>query len=114
MRNIVRNKGGRFVFIEYDLGIGNTLSPIYSLLSGFLTSICFRVNDEKSKEYIRDLHGVNRKKEIYMASVQGRGIVENVRDAYVVEDWDITRLGTGQAIIGFPGKPPFVFQFKKA
>ncbi len=185
MRNIVRNKGGKFVFIEYDLGIGNMLSPIYSLLfdlaikealcrkksegnvyfitdefslipnlqhvddavnfgrslgvkfmigiqnidqvyenygenrarsllSGFLTSICFRVNDPKSKEYIQELHGVNRKKEIYMASVQGRGIVESVRDAYVVEDWDITRLGLGQAIIGFPGTPPFLFQFKRA
>lgn len=185
MRNIVRNKGGKFVFIEYDLGIGNMLSPIYSLLfdlaikealcrqksegnvyfitdefslipnlqhvddavnfgrslgvkfmigiqnidqvyenygenrarsllSGFLTSICFRVNDGKSKEYIRELHGVNRKKEIYMASVQGRGIVESLRDANVVEDWDITRLAIGQAIIGFPGKPPFLFQFKKS
>lgn len=184
MREIVRAKGGRFVFIEYDLGIGNMLSPIYSLLfdlaikealsrkksegnvyfitdefslipnlqhvddavnfgrslgvkfmigiqnidqvyenygenrarsllSGFLTTVCFRVNDGKSKEYIKELHGVNRKKEIYMASVQGRGIVENVRDANVVEDWDITRLGLGQAIIGFPGTPPFVFQFKK-
>ena len=184
MRNIVRNKGGRFVFIEYDLGIGNMLSPIYSLLfdlaikealcrtksegnvyfitdefslipdlqhvddavnfgrslgvkfmigiqnvdqvyenygenrarsllSGFLTSVCFRVNDKRSKEYIRELHGTNRKKEIYMASVQGRGIVENVRDANVVEDWDITRLALGQAIIGFPGTPPFLFRFKK-
>lgn len=185
MRNIIRQKGGRIVFIEYDLGIGNMLSPIYSLmfdlaikealcrkksegnvyfitdefsllpnlqhvddavnfgrslgvkfmigiqnveqiydnygeyharnlLSGFLTSICFRVNDATSKQYIKDLHGVNRKKEIYMASVQGRGIVENVRDANVVEDWDITRLNTGQAIIGFPGFAPFVFQFKKS
>lgn len=185
MRNIVRRKGGKFVFIEYDLGIGNMLSPIYSLLfdlaikealcrkksegsvyfitdefslipnlkhvddavnfgrslgvkfmigiqnidqvyenygenrarsllSGFLTSICFRVNDGKSKEYIRELHGVNRKKEIYMASVQGRGIVESVRDASVVEDWDITRLEIGQAIIGFPGKPPFIFKFKRS
>lgn len=185
MRNIVRSKGGKFVFIEYDLGIGNMLSPIYSLLfdlaikealcrkksegnvyfitdefslipnlqhvddavnfgrslgvkfmigiqnidqvyenygenrarsllSGFLTSVCFRVNDYKSKEYIKDLHGVNRKKEIYMASVQGRGIVENVRDSNVVEDWDITRLKLGQAIIGFPGQEPFLFQFKKA
>jgi len=184
MRNLVREKGGRCIFIEYDLGIGNMLSPIYSLLfdlaikealcrkksegnvyfitdefslipnlqhvddavnfgrslgvkfmigiqnidqvyenygenrarsllSGFLTSVCFRVNDAKSKEYIRDLHGVNRKKEVYMASVQGRGIVESLRDANVVEDWDITRLATGQAIIGFPGTPPFLFQFKK-
>lgn len=184
MRNIVRSKGGKFVFIEYDLGIGSMLSPIYSLLfdmaikealcrkksegnvyfivdefrllpslqhiddavnfgrslgvkfmigiqnveqiyecygeqrarsmlSGFLTSIAFRVNDEASKRYIKELHGVNRKKEIYMASVQGRGIVEQVRDANVVEDWDIGRLNLGEAIIGLPGKPPFLFQFNK-
>lgn len=183
MRNIVRQKGGRFVFIEYDLGVGNMLSPIYSLLfdlaikealcreksagnvffvsdefsllpdlqhiddavnfgrslgvkfmigiqnieqlyanygehrarsllSGFLTSVCFRVNDEVSKEFIKKLHGFNRKKEIYMANVQGRGIVETVRDANVVEDWDISRLRTGEAIIGLPGKEPFVFRFK--
>ncbi len=184
MRDIVRAKGGRFVFIEYDLGIGNMLSPIYSLLfdlaikealcrkksegnvyfitdefslipnlqhvddavnfgrslgvkfmigiqnvdqvfenygenrarsllSGFLTSVCFRVNDYKSKEYIQSLHGENRKKEIYMSSVQGRGIIEQVRDANVVEDWDISNLGLGEAIIGLPGKQPFVFQFKR-
>lgn len=184
MRNIVRQKGGKIVFIEYDLGIGNMLSPIYSLLfdlaikealcrkksegnvyfitdefslipnlqhvddavnfgrslgvkfmigiqnidqvyenygenrarsllSGFLTSVCFRVNDPQSKEYIKEMFGQNLKKEIYMASVQGRGIVENVRESNVVEDWDISNLGLGQAIIGFPGKNPFRFQFKK-
>lgn len=184
MREIVRAKGGRMVFIEYDLGIGSMLGPIYSLLfdlamkealsrsksegnvyfvtdefsllpclqhvddavnfgrslgvkfmigiqnveqvyenygesrgrslmSGFLTSVCFRVNDETSKQYIKGLHGTNRKKEIYMASVQGRGIVENVREANVVEDWDIARLGIGQAIIGLPGCPPFRFRFKR-
>ena len=49
-----------------------------------------------------------------MASVQGRGIVENVRDAMVVEDWDIQRLGLGDAIIGLPGAEPFRFHFRKA
>lgn len=185
IRELVRQKRGRFIFIEYDLGIGNLLSPIYSLLfdlaikeslcrkkskgnvyfitdefsllpdlqhvddavnfgrslgvkfmigiqnvdqiyeaygehrarsilSGFLTSVAFRVNDEASRKFIKSLHGMNRKKEVFMASVQGRGIIEQVRDANVVEDWDIIRLGLGQAIIGLPGKPPFIFQFKKA
>ena len=185
IRDLVRQKGGNFVFIEYDLGIGGMLSPVYSLLydlaikealcrkksegnvyfitdefsllphlnhiedavnfgrslgvkfiigiqnvdqvyenygehrarsilSGFSSSVCFRVNDEKSKQYVKELYGKNRKKEIYMASVQGRGLVENVRDANVVEDWDITRLSLGQAIIGLPGKEPFLFQFKKS
>ena len=85
-----------------------------SILSGFLTSICFRVNDASSIEYIQKLHGRNRKKEVYMASVQGRGLVENVRDANVVEDWDIQRLGIGEAIIGLPGREPFWFHFLRA
>ena len=184
MRNLVRSKGGKIIFVEYDLGIGNMLSPIYSLLfdmaikealcrkksegsvyfiadefrlipnlqhvddavnfgrslgvkfmigiqnieqvyevygeqrarsilSGFLTSIAFRVNDATSKIFIKDLHGKNRKKEIYMASVQGRGIIESVRDASVIEDWDISELQVGEAIIGFPGKPPFRFYFQE-
>lgn len=185
IRDLVRKKGGKIIFIEYDLGIGEMLSPIYSMIydlaikealcrrksegnvyfvtdefrlipnlqhigdavnfgrslgvkfmigiqnveqlyevygdskarsimSGFLTTIAFRVNDDTSRNFIKELHGVNRKKEVYMASVQGRGIVENVRDANVVEDWDIIRLGLGEAIIGLPGMPPFLFHFKKA
>jgi len=184
MRGLVRSKGGKFVFIEYDIGVGAMLSPIYSLLfdmaikealcrkksagnvyfvtdefalipnlqhvddavnfgrslgvkfmigiqnvdqvfdnygeerarslmSGFLTSVAFRVNDAHSKELIRDLHGENRKKETYMSSVQSRGISENIRDAHVVEDWDISNLELGEAIIGLPGKPPFKFKFKR-
>lgn len=32
MRELVRQKGGRVVFIEYDLSIGSVLGPIYQLL----------------------------------------------------------------------------------
>ena len=184
MRNVVRSKGGKLVFIEYDIGVGAMLSPIYSLLfdmaikealcrkksegsvyfiadefrlipnlqhvddavnfgrslgvkfmigiqnveqvyecygeqrarsimSGFLTTVAFRVNDDSSKQYIKKLHGENRKRETYMSTVQTRGITENLRDAYVVEDWDISNLGLGEAIIGLPGKPPFKFKFIK-
>ncbi len=182
MRNLIRAKGGKKIFIEYDLGIGSMLSPIYSLLfdlaikealcrkksqgnvyfiadefrllpnlqhvddavnfgrslgvkfmigiqnveqvyevygeerarsimSGFLTNISFRVNDYCSKDYIKNFYGQNRKKEIYMASVQGRGIMEEVRDAFVIEDWDIATLDVGEAVIGLPGKAPFILKF---
>lgn len=185
MRELVRQKGGRIIFIEYDIAVGGMLAPIYTLLfdlaikealgrkktegnvyfiadefrlmpnlqhvddavnfgrsmgvkfmigiqnveqvyecygeerarsimSGFLTTIAFRVNDASSKQYIKDLHGSNLKREIYMSSVQSRGLVENIREGSVVEDWDITNLGLGQAIIGLPGRPPFRFQFRKA
>ena len=185
MRQLIRQKGGRMIFVEYDLSIGETLTPIYSLLfdlaikealsrnktegnvyfvvdefrllpnlnhiddavnfgrsmgvkffiglqnveqiiesygearahsilSGFLTSICFRVNDHASMEFIQNLHGRNRKKEVYMSAVQSRGIIENIRDACVIEDWDIQRLKIGDAIIGLPGKEPFKFHFMRA
>ena len=184
VRNAIRAKGGRCIFIEYDLGIGNLLTPIYrllldlaikeslcreksegnvwfvidefrllpnlqhvdsgvnfgrslgakfiigaqsieqifhgygeslarSILSGFMTTVAFRVNDATTREFIKALFGKNRKRDTYMAAVQTRGIIEDVRDANVVEDWDIANLKTGQAIVGLPGKMPFQFQFDR-
>lgn len=184
MRHAIRRKGGRIIFVEYDLGIGGMLTPIYrllldmaikealsrkksegnvwfvidefrlipnlqhvddgvnfgrslgakfmigvqnveqvfhaygesqarSILSGFLTTIAFYVNDAATREYIQQLFGRNRKKEVYMAAVQSRGIVEQVRDANVVEDWEITNLKVGEAIIGMHALEPFKFKFKK-
>lgn len=184
IRDLVRKKGGRKIFIEYDLSYGELLTPIYSLmfdlaikealgrgrsegnvyfitdefrllpnlehvddavnfgrslgikfmigiqnveqiyenygeerahsiLSGFLTSLNFRVNDPKSREYIKEQFGKNRKIEVYATTVQSKGMVEERRDGYVVEDWDVTNLQVGQAIIGLPEREPFVFRFDK-
>lgn len=182
LRDLVRQKGGKKIFIEYDLSYGELLTPIYSLMfdmaikealgrgrsegnvyfvtdefrllpnlehvddavnfgrslgirfmigiqnveqiydnygeerahsimSGFLTSLNFRVNDPKSREFIKERFGRNRKIEVYATAVQSKGMVEERRDGYVVEDWDVTNLKVGQAIIGFPEYEPFVFQF---
>ena len=184
LKNLVKQKGGRRVFIEYDLSIGKMLSPVYSLmfdlaikealsrkrsegnvyfitdefkllpnlshvddavnfgrslgikfmigvqnveqiydnygeerarsiLSGFSTNISFRVNDAKSREYIQGLYGKNQKLETYLPTNQKNGIVESQREANVVEDWDITNLKTGEAIVGIPEYEPFFFKFNK-
>lgn len=184
LRSLVRKKGGKKVFIEYDLSIGSMLSPIYSLmfdmaiksalgrkrsegnvyfitdefrllpnlehiddavnfgrslgikfmigiqnveqiyecygeerarsiLSGFLTSFSFRVNDAKSREYIQQLYGKNQITEAYLPINKSKGLVENQREANVVEDWEVSRLLIGQAIIGMPNVEPFVFRFKE-
>lgn len=184
LKQLVRQKGGVRIFIEYDLSIGKMVSPVYSLmfdmaikealgrdrsegnvyfitdefkllpnlshiddavnfgrslgikfmvgvqnveqiydnygeerarsiLSGFSTNICFRVNDAKSREYIQGLFGKNQKVESYLPTNQRAGIVETQREANVVEDWDITNLRIGEAIIGLPGYEPFVFQLDK-
>ncbi len=184
IRRLVRRKGGRIVFLEYDLSLGETLTPIYSLMfdmaikealgrsrsegnvyfitdefrllphlehiddavnfgrslgirfmigiqnvqqifenygeqrarsimSGFLTSFNFRVNDAKSREFIQEAFGMNQKLEAYVPIVQSRGMVEQQREAHVVEDWDVTNLRIGEAIIGFPGEEPFTFRFDR-
>lgn len=184
IRELIRNKEKKVIFIEYDLGIGKTLLPIYkllidlaikealcrkksegnvwfiidefrllpnlshvddgvnfgrslgakfiigvqnvqqvfhaygeemarSILSGFSTTIAFRVNDHTTRSYIQQLMGRNRKRDVYMASVQSRGVIEQVRDANVVEDWDIDNLGLGEAIISLPGHSPFRFRFDR-
>jgi len=183
VREAIRAKGGRAIFVEYDLGVGNMLTPIYrllldltikealcreksegnvwflidefrlipnlqhvddginfgrslgakfiigvqnveylfhtygellarSILSGLMTTIAFRVGDNATKTFVQELFGKNRKLETYMSTVQTRGLTEQVRDANVVEDWDISNLAIGQAIIGLPRQEPFLFQFK--
>lgn len=184
MKNLIKNKGGKTIFIEYDLSVGGMLSPIYtlmfdlaikealgrnrsegnvyfitdefklfpnlqhiddavnfgrslgikfmigvqnveqiyaeygeerarSLMSGFSTNISFRVNDQKSREYIQSLYGRNQKLDSYLPVIQSKGFIETQREANVVEDWDISRLRIGEAIIGLPLIEPFIFRFNE-
>lgn len=182
IRDLVKRKGGKVVFIEYDLGIGNMLTPVYkllfdlaikealcrktnegnvfflmdefrllpnlqhiddgvnfgrslgakfivgiqnidqisaaygenlaqSILSGFATTISFRVNDAHSREYVKQLYGHNIKLQKYLSTIQSRGISEQLRDSFVIEDSDIINLQVGEAIVGTMGCQPFQFKF---
>ena len=183
MRRLIRQKGGRVVFVEYDLGIGGVLTPIYrllfdlaikealcrgrnegsvyfimdefsllprlqhiddgvnfgrslgarfiigaqnisqvydaygqdranSLLSGFSTTICFRLNDGKSREFFKELNGKNGRLLSYNAAVRAQGQIPQYRETYVVEDVDIDTLQVGEAIVHSGAYPPFRFHFK--
>ena len=182
LRKLVRQKRGKVIFIEYDLGLGSTLTQIYrllidlaikealcrqydegnvfffidefrlvphlehiddgvnfgrslgakffvgiqnveqvyaaygeytakSILSGFGSTFAFKVNDAESREYIKNLFGKNIKQQVFQSTVQSRGIVEQLNDGFVVEDEDINRLKTGQAIVSLYTGQPFKFQF---
>jgi type IV secretory pathway TraG/TraD family ATPase VirD4 len=184
IRQAIRAKQGRLIFVEYDLGIGGMLTPIYqlmldmaikealsrkksegnvwfvidefrlipnlqhiddginfgrsmgakfiigvqnieqvfhaygeaqahSILSGLSTTVAFRVNDAATRKFIQELLGKNRKKEVFMSSVSSRGIVEQIREANVVEDWEIANMHVGEAIINTPGYEPFRFKFDR-
>ena len=183
MRRFIRAKGGRAVFLEYDLSIGDILAPVYSLLfdlalkealgrsktqgnvymiadelkllprlrhlddginfgrslglkifaglqsikqlnanyeneaqahnaiAGFSTAIAFRSSDPETREYISGMFGKNAVIERFE---HADGSPEYTRQTgYVVEDWDIISLRTGEAVVGLPEVPPFKFKFKE-
>lgn len=181
MRKFVREKGARVAFIEYDLSIGDVLSPIYTLLfdlalkealgrtasqgnvflivdelkllpylrhledginfgrglgvkilaglqsidqlkanydnetkaknavSGFSSVFAFRQNDYVTRKYISELMGKNMVIESFLEA-NGNGNYQ-MREGYVVEDWDLTNLSLGEAIVSIPAHPPFKFKF---
>lgn len=183
MRRFIRAKGGRSVFLEYDLSIGDILAPVYSLLfdlalkealgrsktqgnvymiadelkllprlrhlddginfgrslglkifaglqsikqlnaiyeneaqahnaiAGFSTAIAFRSSDPETREYISGMFGKNAVIERFE---HADGSPEYTRQTgYVIEDWDIISLRTGEAVVGIPEVPPFKFKFKE-
>lgn len=181
MRNFIRSKGKKTLFLEYDLAIGDVLSPIYTLLfdlalkealgrtatqgnvyliadelkllpnlrhledginfgrslgvkifaglqsidqlnatygseakarniiSGFSSVYAFRSNDYATRKYVSELFGRNMVFEKYPIA-NGQYHFER-REGYIVEDWDLTDLAIGEAIVGLPQRPPFRFKF---
>lgn len=180
IRDFVRNKGGKTLFLEYDLAIGETLSPLYSLLldlalkealgqiegqkgntyivldelkllpnimhlddavnfgrskgvkilaglqsmtqihdmygedkgeailAGFSSVFAFRPNDHKTREYVQSRFGQNMVSEMFDANE--KAITER-RQGNTVEDWELSKLRVGEAIVGLDGAPPFRFFF---
>lgn len=181
MRKFIRQKGGRVAYIEYDLAIGDVLSPIYTLLfdlalkealgrtatqgnvyliadelkllpnlrhledginfgrslgvkilaglqsidqlnanysnetkaknavSGFSSVFAFQQNDFSTREYITQLMGRNM---ILESFPEANGSIHyEKREGYTVEDWDLTSLSVGEAIVKLPSVSPFRFQF---
>lgn len=183
IRELVRQKGGHTIFLEYDISVGNVLTPIYrllfdlaiketlssskreipkgnvwffidefsllpnlkyldngvnfgrsqgakfiigvqnipqvyhqygedlgqSLLSGIRTVFSFHIDDIKSREFIQNRYGFAQKRFSYSDSF-GK-FADSVSPMKVIEDWDISNLKTGSAIVGLPDGNPFVFQF---
>jgi type IV secretory pathway TraG/TraD family ATPase VirD4 len=180
IREFVRKKGGKVLFVEYDLAIGSTLTPIYRLIfdlalkealgrnksegnvflicdefklvphsqhiddgvnfgrglgvkimaglqsidqlyevygqhrgknivSGFSSVIAFRPNDSETRKYISGLFGENIVLDQYR--MLNNEIVQNKRKGFTVEDWDMTGLQVGEAIVGLPFAFPFKYKF---
>jgi type IV secretory pathway TraG/TraD family ATPase VirD4 len=180
MREFVRSKGGRVLFIEYDLSTGSTLTPVYRLFldlalkealgrnksegnvylildefklvphsqhiddavnfgrslgvkviaglqsieqlyeiygdsrgkniaAGFSSIFSFRANDSATRSYVSGLFGSNIVLDQY--KMVDNNVVQEKRDGYTVQDWDMTGLKVGEAIVGLPFSHPFRFKF---
>lgn len=179
IREFVRQRGRKTLFIEYDLSRGATLTPIYKLLidlalkeamgrnhrgnvyvvcdefkllpslqhiedavnfgrslgvkvfaglqsidqlyenygeargknivAGFSSIFSFKANDEDTRKFTTGLYGKNYILEQYRSITNS--ISEEKRIGDVVEDWDISNLRVGEAIIGLSNHPPFKFKF---
>ena len=180
MREFIRSKGGKVLFIEYDLSIGSVLTPIYRLLfdlalkealgrgsaqsgnvylicdefklipnlqhiedgvnfgrslgvkifaglqsieqlyeiyqesrgkniaAGFSSIFAFKANDVTTRQYLSDLYGSNYVIEQFMMNNRYE---EEKRMGRVIEDWDMSRLRVGEAIVCLPFTEPFQFKF---
>lgn len=180
IREFVRNKGKKTLFIEYDLSIGSVLTPVYSLLfdlalkealgrshpqgnvyliadefrllpnlrhiddgvnfgrslgvkvfaglqsieqltevygnsrgkniaAGFSSVFAFHANDTATRNFVTELFGKNLILEQYLSFDDKYR--EEKRNGHTVEDWDMTSLAIGEAIVGLPFNQPFRFKF---
>ena len=180
IRDFVRKAEGRTLFIEYDISLGQTMTPMYSLLfdlalkealgrskqsgdvylicdefrliphlqhiddgvnfgrslgvkiiaglqsinqltetygeykgknilAGFSSVFAFHANDKYTRDYIVGLHDRNLVMEQY--KTLSNSIREERHEAHVVEDWNMSELEVGEAIISLPFGKPFNYKF---
>lgn len=105
MRFIVGSQNVSQVYDAYGENIG------VSILSGFGTVFAFRLMDGRSRAFVADRFGRNRKRVTIEHAVRAEGVHENVLEGNVIEDWNLSSLGVGQTIASLPSGPPFFFDF---
>ena len=82
-----------------------------NIASGFQNVFCFRTSNAASREYIKGLFGKNISAYQYIDPANNPR--EEIREGNAVEDWDITVLSKGEAIIGLDGEKPFKFYIER-
>lgn len=82
-----------------------------NIASAFQTTVCFHTNNLATRDYIKGVHGNNVSLLQYVDS--NNRIVNETRNSYVVEDWILTNLRLGEAVVGLPYVEPFVFKFER-
>ena len=109
---------GRGLNVKVIAGIQNVsqLYDIYGkdegnvILADFMNVICFYLSDAVSRSYLSDRFGPN----YYNISFQGQtDSADTQREGHCVEEWTMTKLERGQAVVKLAGESPFLFHFPK-
>ena len=80
-----------------------------NILAGFSSVFAFHANDKYTRDYIVGLHGKNIVMEQY--KTLSNSVREERHEAHVVEDWNMSELEVGEAIVSFPFGRPFKYKF---
>lgn len=181
MQDVIKGKGKKVVFIEYDLMRGNSLQPMYgllidsaikyalggrgsrknvyfvldewkllpklqhaadalsfgrdrgvkiiaglqnissveeaygaagakSILAGFQNLFAFKITDYDTRQYVVGRLGENYQNLSFKAQTKN---VNVQRLGHTVEDWVLTGLGKGEAVVKLEGRSPFLFKLPK-
>lgn len=111
---------GRSLGAKFILGMQNVeqVYDVYgeyagrSILSGCSTLIAYNVVDGNSRQLIKERSGSNIRKITYMSTIQTRGLSEQIITGSTIEDWDISNLDVGEALVQSMNCEPFRFRFK--
>lgn len=80
-----------------------------NIIAGFSSVLSFRANDADTRAFTVGLYGQNYILEQYQSITNS--YQEEKRLGNVVEDWEVCNLSVGEAIVGLPNTPPFLFKF---
>lgn len=115
--NYSRSLGGKYIIAVQNCrqildhyGIDNG----YSILSAFGTLVSFRNTDRATIEFIQDHYGSTREAIHFRDADYSSGLRTVMMPGKAVEDWDILKLGVGEAIVSVSdyGPEPVLFQLK--
>lgn len=112
--NFGRSLGLKFLVGTQNVGQVHTAygkDIAEGLLGGFGTVAAFRLMDSVSRQFVRGRFGANRKLLTTQLAVQSRGLDQQLVEGNVIEDWDLSTLTTGRAVIGLPTGAPFLYSF---
>lgn len=86
-------------------------SKAHNIAAGFSSVFSFRANDAKTRQFTTNLYGKSIVIDQYKTA---KGTIsEEKREGNTVEDWVMSTLQRGDAIIGLPEQRPFLFHFDK-